>query len=476
MDNKITMSGLAAMIALASGQPGELCEDFLKELFRIIGDELEKGESVRIKGLGTFKVAEVEARKSVDVTTGEDIEIAPHRKVVFVASKELAALVNAPFEAFEAVEVSDALPTDELLDVAEGLDSESFSDVTDESDAESFADIVEVADEEVGAEENEVAAVEDKTEKEIAVESQSDEDNSDEDNSKELKIVETVGPVIINSGILDIRDEEGENQVEPSSSEEAQVANEADDMVEEERARVISFSSSPTAGQARRRNNPEDGDNKRAANKEPIKTIHFETADEDEDEKVEPHRSRFGSGFLTGFLSAIALIAVVLLIGFKFNMMPDKVGNMLTKNTVVDAGANEGEPDATAVLPDSAYVDTSVGGQEVSGVSATSSANAQAGQSSSEDAVPTQASDEPVYDVVSTTRYLTTMAKEHYGNFNLWPIIYEENQSFLGHPDRIKPGTQVVIPPLSKYKVDPNNPDDVKRIKQRGVAIYAKYK
>ncbi len=89
--------------------------------------------------------------------------------------------------------------------------------------------------------------------------------------------------------------------------------------------------------------------------------------------------------------------------------------------------------------------------------------------------VPTDPSDAVVYDTISTTKYLTTMAKAHYGNYNLWPYIYQENQSFLGHPDRIRPGTPVVIPKLSKYGVDPKNSDDIQKDKKLGVEIYARY-
>ena len=81
-----------------------------------------------------------------------------------------------------------------------------------------------------------------------------------------------------------------------------------------------------------------------------------------------------------------------------------------------------------------------------------------------------------IYDTVTTTRYLTTIAREHYGNFNFWPYIYLENQSFLGHPDRITPGTKVVVPPLSKYGVNPENKDDITAAKKKGMEIYAKFK
>ncbi len=93
-----------------------------------------------------------------------------------------------------------------------------------------------------------------------------------------------------------------------------------------------------------------------------------------------------------------------------------------------------------------------------------------------EEIAPTQPSDKKTYDTISKTRYLTTMAKEHYGNYNLWPYIYEENKAILGHPDRIRPGTKVVIPSLSRYGVDPKNPEDIRRAKSKGVEIYSKYR
>lgn len=89
--------------------------------------------------------------------------------------------------------------------------------------------------------------------------------------------------------------------------------------------------------------------------------------------------------------------------------------------------------------------------------------------------VATAPSDIAVYDTVSTTRYLITIAKAHYGNAALWPIIYEENKEKLGDPDRIRPGTPVVVPSLSKYGIDPKKKEDVDRAKRMGAVIYSKY-
>ncbi|MDE5871820.1 MAG: hypothetical protein K2H22_07755 [Muribaculaceae bacterium] len=79
------------------------------------------------------------------------------------------------------------------------------------------------------------------------------------------------------------------------------------------------------------------------------------------------------------------------------------------------------------------------------------------------------------YDAIGKTRYLTTMSREYYGNPNFWPYIYEENKAKFGHPDRIKPGTPVIVPSLKKYGVNPKNPADIEKAKRLGKEIYARY-
>ncbi len=53
-----------------------------------------------------------------------------------------------------------------------------------------------------------------------------------------------------------------------------------------------------------------------------------------------------------------------------------------------------------------------------------------------------------VTDTISSTRYLTTMARRHYGRMEYWVYIYEANADKLGHPDRLDAGTVVTIPVL----------------------------
>ena len=82
---------------------------------------------------------------------------------------------------------------------------------------------------------------------------------------------------------------------------------------------------------------------------------------------------------------------------------------------------------------------------------------------------------EIVYDTVTNSRYLTYIARDHYGNYHFWPYIYEENKEILGNPNRVKPGTRVVVPDLSKYDVDPTNKDDIEKAKKLEAQILSKY-
>lgn len=56
-----------------------------------------------------------------------------------------------------------------------------------------------------------------------------------------------------------------------------------------------------------------------------------------------------------------------------------------------------------------------------------------------------------VTDTIKAGRFLTTMARRHYGQMEYWVYIYEENSSVLRHPDGLSAGTVLTIPPAAKY-------------------------
>lgn len=81
-----------------------------------------------------------------------------------------------------------------------------------------------------------------------------------------------------------------------------------------------------------------------------------------------------------------------------------------------------------------------------------------------------------ITDTVSSRRFLTTMARQYYGEMAFWAYIYIENSDKLGNPDRIAPNTVVVIPPAEKYNIDKKNPKSIDDAKQKGLEIYSKYR
>lgn len=80
-----------------------------------------------------------------------------------------------------------------------------------------------------------------------------------------------------------------------------------------------------------------------------------------------------------------------------------------------------------------------------------------------------------VTETVSSTNYLATMARRHYGRFEFWVYIYEENASKLDDPDLIEPNTVVVIPPADKYGIDKNDKASISRAEQKAKEIYKRF-
>ena len=121
MSEKLNHSDISALLAKEAGLSVAKADFFTKALFDIIIEGLEQDGIVKINGLGTFKVTDVADRSSVNVNTGEKIEIKGHRKLTFVPAESLKECVNRPFAMFEPVEIDDNYQ-DESDDEANGSD------------------------------------------------------------------------------------------------------------------------------------------------------------------------------------------------------------------------------------------------------------------------------------------------------------------------------------------------------------------
>lgn len=180
MSNKISQQELAASFAARKGLPKKQAELFVRTMFEIVQEYVLKEGLVKIKGLGTFKLISVESRSSVDVSTGERIQIESHSKITFTPDKGLADQVNKPFAGFTTV----ILNPDTKLEDMESMElNESLlpelkpEELVEDSETENLPDVEieeEVpADEEVmPVDEEEVPAADDEEEVEKVVEEQ----------------------------------------------------------------------------------------------------------------------------------------------------------------------------------------------------------------------------------------------------------------------------------------------------------------
>ena len=105
MNHKLLLQDLVDQLSEAGNIKKKEAEEFLRELFKASEETLFSGESVKVKGLGVFKLIQVDARKSVNVSTGEEIEIKAHYKLAFTPDPSLKELINKPYEHLEPVEL-----------------------------------------------------------------------------------------------------------------------------------------------------------------------------------------------------------------------------------------------------------------------------------------------------------------------------------------------------------------------------------
>ena len=116
---KLTIQEIAAVLTEKNGFSKRDANNFVSALFALIQEGLEIDQQVKVKGLGTFKLIDVEARESISVRTGERVTISGHAKVSFTPDAMMKELVNKPFSQFETVVLNDGVEFDDIKDEEE---------------------------------------------------------------------------------------------------------------------------------------------------------------------------------------------------------------------------------------------------------------------------------------------------------------------------------------------------------------------
>ena len=129
---KLTIQEVAKVLTEKNGLSSREASSFAAEMFSLILQRLQEGDTVKVKGLGTFKIINVEARESVSVRTGERVVIDSHSKVTFTPDTIMRELVNKPFSQFETVALNDGV---EFEDIKEDETTEEETPVVVEEES-----------------------------------------------------------------------------------------------------------------------------------------------------------------------------------------------------------------------------------------------------------------------------------------------------------------------------------------------------
>lgn len=509
--SKILLPQLITMLASSSGKSKKQAEAFLKAFFNTISEGLAAHDSIKIKGIGTFKVTRIEARKSKDVSTGEDVQIPPHFRVNFKPADTLAAKVNKEFAWLEVIELSENLSNTEIDDLKVKREesgqvvSDKKEPILEKKEEEPLKvedPIVEIEGNLLNDEEYEPNAASSMQTKNSGVDlpdaswsvtindelTEKEEQQSEklgEELEEEFGVPEPTEPF----GPIDPQDPEpGEPIPEESIQQEVLPSDviEAEERlpdfdpyaVVQEKGAMYPLTQNSEVSSPINMENAHSANLDNFATKEDIKIVKRNikklrrTIDENDLNNAKRSRNILIWSVVISLLIMVGCFFIFYyILTTKFiKQEPAAVEKVETPSSQIDQDDEEYAP--TTVNGISSAVTVS------SPVSENNKGTQKNIATTPETAAPTTPSDIKAMDKITKTRYLTSMAKDYYGNFNFWPYIYMENEAKLGHPhpDRIKPGTSVVIPDITlKYDIDTTNPKEIEKAKKLATDIYHRF-
>lgn len=194
--SKNTIKELASTIVDRHSLNQSDAESFVDSLFKLVFEALDADKIVKVKGLGTFKIIEVQERESVNVNTGERVVIEGHGKINFIPDNSMKDLVNKPFAQFETVIVNDGVDFNVIDDkednndasILEQIDDNIFSaNMQSPVEEKTVAPIQQLEDEEEQKPEEKLEAEPEEVDKEVTQEETSINENVEEKAKESLK-------------------------------------------------------------------------------------------------------------------------------------------------------------------------------------------------------------------------------------------------------------------------------------------------
>jgi len=391
----INLPRLISLIAEGASVSPATARRFLHDLFAYIEERLTAGETVNIKGIGEF------------VNSGD-----PSNPVLFKADEELAAIANEPFSVFSAVTLNE-----EAVDEIEAVGKKDEENVVE---GVATLPVVEpVLEKSVEVEEAaENAHVEEPKQAPVVVPTEVEADNDE--------AVEESEPVQNDADVAEEplaadQDKEPEQNPNPETYSDAatieQPENAADVSVEDEVKPERRYAQAPGYRRSARRSG-----------------------------MAHVHKSQ--SSYALWLVLGILIGLILGLVGGYFagkTMAAYELPEENDYSIFDEVDADTIALSAVPIVSDSTVMQDTAHQKAVASIE-----NKEIGMPAKEEPVSAKKT-EPVYDTITSTRYLSILARDHYGVKNYWIFIYEANPQ-LGNPNQIRPGTRVLIPPKESFQ------------------------
>lgn len=481
MNERLTLQDLVDLLSEKQGSTKKDAESFLRELFAVLTESIESNESVRIKDFGIFKLVKVNARKSVDVNTGDPIEIPSHYKLSFVPDKSLKEAINRPFAHFESVILEDGVVFEKELETEKELNNvdedDSNSDEENElitltkDDNDQTSKILspntnhnkEIIDSEKQLRTNKIFETDDTDKETIESDEQNDitsqifvqAENELDQNSTTISSTQPISLVDDGNGekIVVMLDDETRTHIEDPSDNSSQKRLEeeqqqGEEILAEKKTTDIENNGSETS----------------------LKEILMNSNDDDDDEyELEESPEK---GFNKKWtIIVIVIVAILAFVAGYFYYCCSNNGHSFVEEKELTPSNQE------ALSQDSISKNDTLGSSNHSEVLDSSRVNTY--QVTPSDSINNN--QKPKLTKIKRTKVksgqtLRMMGLEYYGNKSFWVYIYQENKSKITNPNNVPIGTELIIPSADKYDIDAKNSESLRKAKDIERQIFKQLK
>ena len=409
MADKLSWSELRRALAQRANISEKDANTFLTAFNAQLLEALKTEKQVKINGLGTFKLQAVAPRKSVDVTTGNEITIEGYNKVSFVPEAGVKELVEK-VEAGEAVEALDPIQklgaqADEIVDILGDL-GELPKEEKAEEPVEEAAPVEEPkAEEPVIAE---VPAEEPKEEEPVAEEPV--EETAPVEEPKEEEQVEEE-PIVAEPVIAEVPAEEPKEE-EPVAEEPKE-----EEQKEEEEPLIVS--------------------------EKPAKKKNY---------------------FLRALLISFIILLILCVVGYFFLRKQvcewfDILKEKVEKIELFNKCSAPSEEVKAAAAEDELVLE--VPEEAAEQVAESEAPKAEVQKAKYEELLLTE-------EITEGSR-LAWISRKYYGHPDYWPYLYDANRDRIDDPSNVPVGTQIRVPKLTKAQRDMTSSEYL-RLKEEAVA------